>query len=280
LESTSVSNSKGEFGPANDWEAQLSNAPGALCPTEKKSMKLQHNLGGLEGLGPVDFEKRVFVEPWETRIFAIHVAMMALSQHLKEAIPKYPIDQVPTKFKSTWTWADLRKGAEAMHPFDYFKYRYYEKWLGGISGFFVSQGYISQEELDAKTSAYLKGKGSIPESRNELIDNQIIEYLRTGDPGGREVAGAPKFSKNDTIRVKNIPPSDHTRLPGHLRGKTGVVAKVYSGFYVYFCSTGPDGLGEPMPVYLVRFDPKEIWGELAEEKSVVYADLYETYLES
>jgi nitrile hydratase subunit beta len=193
----------------------------------------------------IDFEKRVFVEPWETRIFGIHVAMMALSQHLKESIPKYPIDQVPTKFKSTWTWADLRKGAEAMHPFDYFKYRYYEKWLGGISGFFVSQGYISQEELDAKTSAYLKGKGSIPQSRNELIDNQIIEYLRTGDPGGREVAGAPKFRKNDTIRVKNIPPSDHTRLPGHLRGKTGVVDKIYSGFYMYFCSTGPDGLGEP-----------------------------------
>jgi hypothetical protein len=65
-----------------------------------------------------------------------------------------------------------------------------------------------------------------------------------------------------------------------LRGKTGIVDKVYSGFYVYFCSTGPDGLGEPMPVYRVRFDPKEIWGELAEEKSVVYADLYETYLES
>jgi hypothetical protein len=170
-------------------------------------MKLQHNLGGLEGLGPVDFEKRVFVEPWETRIFGIHVAMMALSQHLKEAIPKYPIDQVPTKFKSTWTWADLRKGAEAMHPFDYFKYRYYEKWLGGISGFFVSQGYISQEELDAKTSAYLNGKGAIPESRNEPIDNQIIEYLRVGDPGEREVAGEPKFSKNDTIRVKNVAPA-------------------------------------------------------------------------
>ena len=42
-------------------------------------MKLQHYLGGLEGLGPVTYEKRVFVEPWETRIFGIHVAMMALS---------------------------------------------------------------------------------------------------------------------------------------------------------------------------------------------------------
>ena len=130
-----------------------------------------------------------------------------------------------------------------------------------------------------KFSAYLEGEGSIPESRNQAIDNQIIEYLRVGDPGEREVAGDPKFRKGASVKIKNVPPVDHTRLPGHLKGKTGVVDKVYSGSYVYFCSTGPDGLGEPMPVYEVRFDPKEIWGELAEEKSVVYADLYETYLE-
>ncbi|MGO7778402.1 nitrile hydratase subunit beta, partial [Rhizobium johnstonii] len=31
-------------------------------------MKLQHYLGGLEGLGTVSTETRVFVETWETRI--------------------------------------------------------------------------------------------------------------------------------------------------------------------------------------------------------------------
>ncbi len=120
-------------------------------------MKLQHNLGGLEGLGPLNFETRVFVEPWETRIFGIHVAMMGLSKHLSESVPKYAMEKIPTEFKSIWTWADLRKGAEAMNPFDYFKYRYYEKWLGGISSFFVEQGYISQAELDAKTAACRNG---------------------------------------------------------------------------------------------------------------------------
>lgn len=44
-------------------------------------MKLQHYLGGLEGLGPVSTETRVFVETWETRIFGIHTAMMALSHN-------------------------------------------------------------------------------------------------------------------------------------------------------------------------------------------------------
>ena len=45
-------------------------------------MKLQHYLGGLEGLGPITIEKRVFVEVWEKRIFGIHTAMMALSPQL------------------------------------------------------------------------------------------------------------------------------------------------------------------------------------------------------
>ena len=67
----------------------------------------------------------------------------------RESVGRKLLEEVPTAFKDEWTWADLRKGAESMHPFDYFKYRYYEKWLGGISGFFVDKGYITAEELEA-----------------------------------------------------------------------------------------------------------------------------------
>ena len=81
-------------------------------------MKLQHNLGGLEGLDPINTETQVFVEPWEQRIFGIHTAMMALSNHLGESLPDYAIEEVPTEFKSFWTWGHLRMGAEGMHPFD------------------------------------------------------------------------------------------------------------------------------------------------------------------
>ncbi len=110
-------------------------------------MKLQHYLGGLEGLGPVSTETRVFVDVWETRIFGIHTAMMALS-------PQLPLPETPSTFKTIWTWADLRKGAESLNPFDYFRFRYYEKWLGGISGYFIDNGYITAEELDALTEEY------------------------------------------------------------------------------------------------------------------------------
>lgn len=234
-------------------------------------MKLQHNLGGIEALGPVDFEKRVFVQPWETRIFGIHVAMMGLSNHL-------PVDSVPTKFDSEWTWADLRKGAEAMHPFEYFKFRYYEKWLGGISGFFVSQGYVSEAELEEKTKEYLGApEAPLPGGGDTAIDAQIIKYLRVGDSPKRDIDAEPKFSVGDEVVVKDQAPTDHTRLPGYLRNKRGVIDTVYDGAYTYFCKTS-DGLGEPMPVYCVRFDPADIWGEMCEQGSVIYADIFETYI--
>ncbi len=238
-------------------------------------MKLQHGIGGLENLDSLtNSEKRVFVQQWEKIIFAIHAAMMGLSKHLR-------IDQVPTKFRDEWTWASLRMGAESMNPFDYFKYRYYEKWLGGISGFFVSQGYISQEELDARTKEFLANPDARkPSGGDPAVDDQVIHYLETGDSPLRDVDITPKFKKGDRVRAKDVPPSAHTRLPGHLRGKAGIVDLVYAGSYTYFCSTGPDGLGEPMPSYCVKFDPKELWNKLAEDRNWFYADVFETYIEA
>lgn len=242
-------------------------------------MKLQHHLGGLENLGPVTYEPRVFVEDWEQRIFGIHVAMMGLSAHLGDAVPQYPIDDVPTAFSSVWTWADLRKGAEAMHPFAYFQYRYYEKWLGGISGFFVSQGYITEAELEAKAAEYRQDpERGLPYGGDERVDDQVVRYLREGDSPRQGPAESPAFAVGDRVTVKDVPPTEHTRLPGNLRGRTGTVERVFEGNYGYFCSTGPDGIGEPMPVYAVRFAPTDIWGELAEPGAVLYGELYQAYL--
>jgi nitrile hydratase len=240
-------------------------------------MKLQHHLGGLEGLdGPLDFEKRVFVQEWEKRIFGIHAAMMGLSASLRDAVPGYDMDAVPTAFATTWTWADLRKGAEAMNPFAYFQYRYYEKWLGGITGYLVEQGYLTQEELDAAVSRYRASE--LPERAEPLIDEQVLRYLREGDTPRRGPA-TPSFAVGDAVLVADPPASDHSRLPGYLRGRAGRVERVFEGNYAYFCSTGPDGLGDPVPVYVVRFEPGELWGGTAEANpGPLYAELYETYL--
>jgi nitrile hydratase len=236
-------------------------------------MKLQHYLGGLEGLGPVTFEKRVFVEPWEKRIFGIHVAMMALS-------PQLPLPATPSKFNTVWTWADLRKGAEQLNPFDYFKFRYYEKWLGGISGYFVQKGYITEAELDARTQQILQNPSTAAtQGGDPAIDRRVITYLIEGDSPKRDSATRPRFAVGDKVFVKNVPSIEHTRLPGYLRDRTGTVDTVYPATYTYLTSTGPDGIGDAMPVYCVRFDPEEIWKGNTDKNVAIYADLFEAYLD-
>jgi nitrile hydratase subunit beta len=236
-------------------------------------MKLQHYLGGLEGLGPVKFEKRVFVEPWEKRIFGIHVAMMALSSQLS-------LPATPSGFKTTWTWADLRKGAESLNPFDYFKYRYYEKWLGGISGYFIEKGYITEEELDARTAKFLSNtNAALANGGDAAIDKRVITYLVEGDSPKRDGGPKPRFTIGDKVIVRNVPTIEHTRLPGHLRNRLGVIETVYDGTYTYLCSTGPDGIGDAMPVYCVRFDPEDIWKGNTDGNTTFYADLFEAYLD-
>ncbi len=235
-------------------------------------MKLQHYLGGLEGLGPVVFEKCVFVEKWEERIFGIHTAMMALS-------PQLPLPKTPSTFKTIWTWADLRKGAESLNPFDYFKFRYYEKWLGGISGYFIANGYITEAELEAKTAEYLADPSKpLPTGGDKAIDDRVVQYLVEGDSPKRDVVVEPEFAVGDNVLVKNVPSVEHTRLPGFLRNKAGVVETVYPGAYTYLCDTGPDGVGPAMPVYCVAFDPQVLWPNNTEPNFTLYADLYAAYV--
>ncbi|WP_431674777.1 nitrile hydratase subunit beta [Rhizobium leguminosarum] len=237
-------------------------------------MKLQHYLGGLEGLGPVSTETRVFVETWETRIFGIHTAMMALSSQLS-------LPATPSAFSSIWTWADLRTGAESLNPFDYFKYRYYEKWLGGISGYFIDKGYITAEELDALTEEYYADPSiPVPTAGDQAIDDRVVQYLVEGDSPKREAEVSFDFTVGDLVSIRNVPSVEHTRLPGFLRGKTGTVETVYDGAYVYLCDTGTDGIGAAMPVYCIRFEPEELWPTNAETNFSLYADLYAHYVES
>jgi nitrile hydratase beta subunit len=245
-------------------------------------MKLQHSLGGLQGLGPVDFQKNVFVQEWEKRIFAIHTAMMALSSHLSSSLPQYPIESVPTTFKDIWTWADLRRGAESMHPFEYFKFRYYEKWLGGITGFFVDKGYITEDDLNAGIALYLREgnvhPASLPIYEQKAIDEQVLNYLVHGDSGQRPRSQTPRFTVGEMVTIDDPNCSEHTRLPGYLRNKNGVIDFLYPDCYAYF--PGPsDCLQTPQISYSVKFKAADIWGEqMSEPGCFVYADIFECYL--
>jgi nitrile hydratase len=225
-------------------------------------------------------EPRVFVANWEKRIFGIHTVMMALSTHLDKALKPYPMADLQTTFTETWTWASLRTGAEGMQPFEYFKYRYYEKWLMGISQFFVDRGYVTAKEIDKLAAHYRADPGApLPEQPNPALRQQVARYLQLGDSGLRELGAAPRFSVGDRVQVADPKAADHTRLPGFLRNKIGCVTEVYPGAFGYFVDTGPDGLAGAQHVYCVSFDAAAIWGkEKSEANTVIYADLFDAYL--
>jgi nitrile hydratase beta subunit len=222
-------------------------------------MKLQQYLGGLEGLGPVNVEKRVFVKPWEAQLFGVHVAMMGTR---------------------IWAWPDLRVLAEAMNPLDYFKYRYYIKWLGGMTAFLVERGYIDQEELDKRTQFFLEhSDAALPDVGNDKITDRVVDYLWTGDDLYRDVAVAPVFQVGDKVKVRDMPSSAHTRIPGYLRNKVGVVETVYPGAYLYWDKGPTDGINTPQATYNVRFDTCAIWPDIPDRGDTLYNDFFEAYLE-
>jgi hypothetical protein len=154
------------------------------------------------------------------------------------------------------------------------------KWLGGISGYFVEKGYITQAELDARTEQILANPSSAAKQGGDpAIDARVIKYLVEGDSPKHDSTAPPRFAVGEKVLVKNPPTVEHTRLPGHLREHTGIVDTVYPATYSYLTSTGPDGVGPPMPVYCVRFNPEDIWPGNTEKNETFYADIFEAYLD-
>jgi nitrile hydratase len=76
-----------------------------------------------------------------------------------------------------------------------------------------------------------------------------------------------------------MPAEHHTRLPGYVRGKTGVIERVL-GAHV-FADSHARGLGEhPQWLYTVVFDAAELWGSEATPGHSVSFDAWQPYLEA
>lgn len=181
--------------------------------------------------------------------------------------------------QGVWTAADLRRGIETVNPADYFQNSYYERWLESLISFFLDTGYFTENDLIQKIPQVLNPSGyPMPKGADPSKTATILEILRKGKSVQEKTNDKPLFQAGEKIRVKNVPLTDHTRLPGFLRSKIGVIDTVYDGVYFYF-NTGVDGLGKHQPAYRVRFDLKDLWTESSRENDLVYADLYECYLE-
>jgi nitrile hydratase len=216
-----------------------------------------HDMGGMHGFGRIerDDPEPVFHYDWERRVFAMRVAATV-------PIPggsRYNIEQMP--------------------PAEYLNTSYYEKWLQARLKGFIDAGVLTEEEFAARLAQY-RHHPALPVPHREEPERvgETMERLLSWRSPRREQEKVPRFRVGDPVRARNMHPPAHTRLPRYVRGKRGTVTRYYGVYDLQ--DTLPAGVKRPaQPLYAVRFDGQELWGESAEAKSVVYLDMWESYLE-
>ena len=213
-----------------------------------------HDMGGAKGFGRVVPEPNepVFHDEWERRAFALTVAM---------ARP------------GGWNIDMSRFARENRPPEDYLSKSYFELWLAGLETLMIERGLVTREEIEAGKVLSPPKAGVKP-----IAPNEVTPAIRRGGPTEREPTAPAMFAIGEKVRMKNIHPPTHTRLPQYVRGHLGTI-ELNHGCHV-FADLNSLGIGEnPQWLYTVRFDGSELWGKDADPTSSVSVDAWESYLE-
>ena len=216
-----------------------------------------HDLGGMEGFGPInpepEAEEPVFHADWERRIFGLNRAAGFLGQ---------------------WNIDKSRSARERQHPADYLKHSYYENWLAGLETQLLEAGLVTADEL--RTGA---PSAPVPEAirARTLKAEQVGKRPSIVTTYRRETHAPPCFHPGDRVQAANRHPHGHTREPRYVRGHVGTVREHYGA--QVFPDLSAQGIDEGRHLYSVRFEASELWGETANPGSAVYVDMWEDYLE-
>jgi len=212
-----------------------------------------HDMGGMQGFGPIRPEKNepVFHAPWEGRALAM-IRAVGVTGKLRLA---------------------SRPAIESLPAADYLRMSYYERFFEGLVERMISSSLVTREEIESGKP----GKGSV-KGFPALKPAEAATLPFRVPPVMLSVAVTPRFTIGQRVRGRNIHPMGHTRLPRYARGRTGVI---YQDRGVQALpDTSVYGRGEnPQHVYCVRFAARELWGEQASLRDAVYIDLWEDYLE-
>lgn len=203
-----------------------------------------HDLGGMQGFGPVEVapDEPVFHLEWEGRMFAVAGGALGAGG---------------------FNTPMFRHAIERMDPAHYLASGYYEHWLTAVTTLLVEDGLITREELEARV-------GPFPLSRPVVV--------AADDVDATPATPVPRYAVGDAVRVREVQFAGHTRCPGYVRGRSGVIVSVEDRAPVPEIEAHRrEKVVES--IYAVRFDATELWGEHASENAVVHVDLYERYLE-
>ena len=216
-----------------------------------------HDMGGMHGLGPIEYdrEESAFHEPWEGRAWALIRAMGPFSRGRRRNF-RFELETIPAA--------------------DYLRMSYYERLIKTMLDRLLAGNVITRSELESGRP----DPGS-PRAAPLLTPAMVEEQLqRRGSLRRDDVRVRARFRAGQRVRARNLNPIGHTRLPRYVRGKRGTVTRDHGVFNLQ--DTDADGytLGDfPQHVYTVRFEASELWGPQGGRRDVIFADLWEAYLD-
>ncbi|MBL8806820.1 MAG: nitrile hydratase subunit beta [Rhodospirillales bacterium] len=215
------------------------------------------DMGGMMGFGPVvpDAETDpLFHAEWERRVFAMAIAMARTG---------------------AWNLDMSRFARESLPPAQYLSMTYFEIWFAALEKLLAERGLVRADEIAA-------GRALLPPGRVPRIGqpDEVAGILGKGKPGTvRDVEKPARYVVGERVRMRNMHPATHTRLPRYVRGRTGVIELNHGGHV--FPDSNALGKGEaPQWLYTVRFAGPELWGAGTDPALSVSVDAWESYLEA
>jgi nitrile hydratase len=212
-----------------------------------------HDLGGREGFGPVrdKDDDRPFHAEWEARAYGVTLSSAG---------------------GKGWSIDWFRHCRELIVPVDYLTRPYFDQWLTTRAAQMIDEGYLTLDEIKTGVSTFTPQTGT-PAPTAEAIR----AFIANPKSFAAEVAAPPRFAPGDAVRCQLSGHSGHTRMPGYVRGRTGVVHARHGGHVLPDASAGGENRGEHL--YTVSFAASDLWPEANATRDRVLVDLWESYLE-
>jgi nitrile hydratase beta subunit len=199
-----------------------------------------HDLGGKQGFGKVRYTQgaTAFHAAWEVRANSLYAYAVRLQ---------------------IFNMDEYRHAIERMDPRHYLAASYYERSLTSLATLLVEKGVVTREELERRAG------GDFP-------------LAAPSAPGRTNAQARARFRAGERVRVTHDSVPGHMRLPGYIRGKTGVVVGE-SPAYPFPDAHAHGVQSEDEPTYDVRFRSVDLWPNSA-EPALIHVGVFQSYLEA